>query len=105
MKLHHLPAPVLACVLSVQRLYPATRAAPCLDGSVHLEIPHPAGGFLCVEIGPADLDSNGQRPVWLAMLGLPFGKIKLIGSQAVAVRIKTMIDAADEPHWPHGGER
>jgi hypothetical protein len=36
---------------------------------------------------------------------LPFGKIKLIGSQAVAVRIKTMIDAADEPHWPHGGER
>lgn len=96
MKLQQLPQHILACVLAVQRLYPQTRPTPRLDGSVYLEIPHPAGGVARAEISPAKtLDSDGDRPVWLQMQGLPFGEIKLVGSQAVAARIKAVIDGAD----------
>lgn len=102
MKLTQLPRPVLACVLAIQNLYPQARPTPRLDGSVYLEIPHSAGGVTRAEIAPADLDANGERPVWLSMQGVPFGQIKLIGSQAVANRIKSVIEKSDEPT---GGER
>lgn len=102
MKLTGLPGPILACVLALRNIYPAARATPRLDGSVYLEIPHPAGGVVSAEIEPAQLDTFGERGLLLSMRALPFGQVRLLGSQAVASRIRAVIEKTDEPT---GGER
>jgi hypothetical protein len=93
MKLHQLPPTILASVLAVQRVVPGARFEPLILGGCDITLPVKRGGVERARIETAEPDpASGDRGVWLHMRDLPFGKCRLTSAQAVADKIKAVIE-------------